>query len=266
MPTLMLISAEGEEIGRFGGFKPPEEFMQALKECRNSLDNIKTGGELLDKNKEDAKGLYLRALGNLYQREKISELFKDLDKLTALKPDETNKAFICKGLRMLSENISKRPGRVKPETAEAAEKEFEAPLLKIVEIDPGNESGETVHALYRLGVASVRDQEKKKGYFDKLKKLDPQDKYGYADNMAFVEALAPFYKRDYRKTAENLQVFVENNKSSELVPKALFQLANCWYRLGEKSKCAEVLEKLIEGYPDSNLVDSAKKVLERVKK
>jgi hypothetical protein len=27
-----------------------------------------------------------------------------------------------------------------------------------------------------------------------------------------------------------------------------------------------VLEKLIEGYPDSNLVDSAKKVLERVKK
>ena len=266
MPTLMLISAKGEEIGRFGGFKPPEEFLKAVKECLVSLDNIKKGAELLEKNKEDAKGLYMRALGNLYQRGKATELFKDLDKLAALKPDENNKAFICKGLRMLSDNLSKRPGRVKPKTIEAAEKEFSTPLLRIVEIDPDNKTGETVHALYKLGIASVRDADKKKEYFDKLKKLDPEDKYGYADNIDFVMALAPFFKRDYRKTAENLQTFMDKHKSSKLIPKALFQLANCWYRLKEKAKCAEVLEKLIKEYPDSGLTESAKKILKRVNK
>jgi len=265
MPTLMLISAKGEEIGRFGGFKPPEEFLKAIEECLISMDNIKKGAELLEKNKEDAKGLYLRALGYLYQRGKEAELFKDLDKLAALKPDENNKTFICKGLKILSDNLSKRPGRIKPKTIEAAEKEYSAPLIKIIEVDPENKIGETVHALYKLGVASVRDANKRKEYFDKLKKLDPQDKSGYADDIAFVEALAPFYKRDYKETAENLQAFIEKHKSSKLVPKALFQLANCWYRLKEKGKCAEVLEKLINEYPDSGLIDSAKKVLKRVK-
>jgi tetratricopeptide (TPR) repeat protein len=266
LPTLMFLTADGAEIGRFTGHKPPDEFVKAVEECSRSLDNIDEGQKRLSENPEDAEGLYLCAVGYLYQDGGIEKMFANLDKLVQLKPTNDNRAFICKGLRILSDNIARRPGRVAPRNKEAAQAEFQTPLLRIIEIDPDNRCGETVRALYKAGLIELAKSGTCKDYFEKARKLDPDDKCGYEDDMELVEAGAPCRDGDYAKAAGNLSGFIERNSDSELVPKALLLLASCLYRTKESEKYVQTLEKLVTEYPRSTEAKSARRLLERAKK
>jgi len=251
MPTMMFITTEGREIGRFGAFKPPADFVRALSECVSSSDNIEKGKKLLAGDPKNAEGLYLLALGYLYQKGRSDSVIENIEKLKKLDVNKDNKVFICRGLKILS--------KIKKEA-------FSEALLKIVEIDPENESGETIHALYMLGILKRTNSEQMKGFFEKLRKLDPDDKHGYDDDMAFAEALIPYYKKDYKKTIKNLKDFMDKYKNSELASKALLQIASCWYRAKEKDKCIEELDRLLKQYPDSGEAGSAKALLKRLKK
>jgi pentatricopeptide repeat protein len=136
----------------------------------------------------------------------------------------------------------------------------------LVEIDSKNESGHFLEACFQLGLSERRNPGEMKKYFDKIRKLDPQDKSGYADKMAYAEALAPFYSKDYKTVAANLEKFIKKYSKSALVPKAYFYMANCYLKARDVSKAIEAFEKLVKEYPDTSEAKKAGARLKKLKK
>ncbi len=260
LPTMLVLTPEGKELGRFGGFFPPDKFVETIKECTASDNNLEKAGKLLEKDSGSAEGLYLRALGNIYKKDKLNEAFADLDKLAAKEIIEKNRIYVCGALWKLAEKASQRYD------AKTRQKRKTDYLEKLVKADPKNESGRVPEALYLLGVASLRTPDKMKEYFDRLKKLDPNDKSGLADDAAFAQSLAPYYEREYAKAAGNLEQFIKEHADSELAPQAYSKMAVCHYRAKDVDKTIATLEKLIEKYPKSKEAESAAKWLEQLKK
>jgi tetratricopeptide (TPR) repeat protein len=260
LPTMLVLTPEGKEIGRFGGFYPPDKFVETIRECTASDKNLERAGKLLEEDSGNAEGLYLRALGNLYKKDKQKEAFADMDKLVSKEINEKNRIYICGALWKLAATAHLR---YDVKTRQKRKTDY---LEKLTKADPKNVSGRVPEALYLLGVSNLRTPDKMREYFDKLRKLDPEDKYGLADDAAFAEALAPYYSREYAKAAGNLEQFIGKNTRSELLPHAYSKLALCYYRAKDTGKTIATLEKLIEKYPKSKEARAAAKWLERLRK
>jgi outer membrane protein assembly factor BamD (BamD/ComL family) len=260
MPVMLILTSEGREVGRFGGFHPPDKFIEKLNECRAVDVNLAKAAKLLDENPKNAEGLYLRAVANLYRNGKEKEAFKDLDILSGMALTEQNKIHVFKAIWKLAQTSGVRFEK------RMAAKERNKYLETLVKKDEKNESGRIPEALYLLGLSSLRDAAKMKQYFDKARKTDPQNKSGFADDIAFVEALAPYYSKNYASAATNLKGFIDKFKESNLVPQAYAKLALCQYRAKEKQKTMETLEKLIKEFPESREAGPARKWLEKLKK
>ncbi|MBW2993669.1 tetratricopeptide repeat protein [Candidatus Woesearchaeota archaeon] len=260
MPTMLILTPGGKELGRFVGFYAPDRFIEILNECVSADDNLQEAKKILSGNAESAQGLYLRVLGNLYKEGKHKDAFADLDRLAKMKVTETNKKYVLDALwRLAGFSVKRLDSKIRAE-------EKKKHLQRLVELDKKNESSHVFEALYHLGISEMRNPEKMKEYFDKLRKLDSEDKSGFADNMAFAEAIAPYYSKEYKKAAANLENFVKKYADSEIAPKAYAQLAVCWYRAKEKDKTIDVLETLIKKFPDTKEAAAAKKWLTRLRK
>lgn len=262
LPTMLILTPEGREIGRFGDFYPPQVFIEKLNECAAAEDNLKKARELLSKDPESEQGLFLNALGNLYKDGKLADACSDFEKLAQKELTQANKACIFKAVWMLADTARLRFDK------KTWVKERNKYLGKLVEIDAKNESGHLIQALYKLGASAMvqKDTVLMKKHFDRIRELDPQDNSGYADDMAYAQAYAPYYSKDYRSAAANLEKFIQKYGKSELAPAACSKLAVCWYRAKEKQKAIEALEKLLRDYPQAKEVDSARKWLKRLKK
>lgn len=266
MPTMLILTSEGRETGRFEDFHPPADFIRKLGECAAAEKNLKKAAALLTENPESAEGLYLRAAGYLYKTGEMEKTFENLDKLALLKPEKESRIYVCKGLLMLAEIADKRHGKKSQPNSPSSLSERSKLLKRIVEIDPKNETGQTVEALYRLGVSQIRNAEEMRKFFDRVRAFDPRDTSGYADDMAFAESMAPFYAKDYKTAASLLEDFTGKYAKSELVPSAYFQTARCYYYAKDKNKAAEVLEKLLREYPKAKEANSARSLLKRLQK
>jgi len=268
LPTMVVMTPEGREIGRFGDFYPPKEFIVLIAECAAADDNLKKAEKLLaadpqnPQNPQNPQGLFFRALGNLYKVGKLEETFADLDKLVKMEPDGDTRLLVCEALWKLSSLESRR---VDKKTAIEARNRH---LERLVQIDPQNDSGHLLDASYTLGVSAMalKKADEMNRHFDRIKKLDPQDKSGYDDDIAFAKAMAPFYKREFKTAAEALRKFIAGYAGSTLLPKAYVQLSVCWYRAKEKDKAIETLEKLLKEFPEAKEIESARKWLKRLKK
>lgn len=260
MPTIAVLAADGSEVGRFTGFYPPDEFVEKLSECASADENLKKAKDLLEKEGESAEGLYLRALGSLYKKDKLNEAFSDFDKAAAKEADEKSRNYICCALWKLAETAHLRFD-VKTRQKQRAEY-----LEKLVKTDPANTSGLVPKALYQLGLGNLRNSQEMKKYFDKLKKIDPEDRSGLADDAAFAEALAPYYSKEYGKAAGGIEEFMKKHPGSKLVPQAYSKIALCYYRAKDVEKAMKSLEELVEKYPNSREAEPAAKWLEQLRK
>ncbi len=257
IPVILVITPEGREVGRFYGFLPPGKFIEAVKDCTAAEENLKKGQKLLSEDPKSAKGLYLRGLGRFCKR-KAEEAKADLKKVAAQEPEGDNKYYVRAALWKLAQIAQ----------SENDNKVRDSYLEKLVAADPKNESGFVVEVLYTLGVSAMvkKDIALMKERFKAAMALDPEDRAGFADDIAFAEAFAPFYARKFKEAAANLEEFIKNHEKSELLPKAYYQMAICCYYLKDRAKTASVLGKLVEKYPRSPEAQKAEKLLKRLKK
>jgi len=257
IPAILVINTEGREIGRFYLFREHWKFIEEVKNCKEADNNLKKAESILAQKKDSAEGLYLRGLGRIYKR-KAEEAKSDWKKVAEKEPKGEQTKWVRKALYKLAQIAQVEKNMDVRDTY----------YKKLIGADPKNESGLAIEAHYTLGISAMvgKDTELMKKHFEAARTLDPQDKAGFADDIAFAGAIAPYYKRDFKAAAGGIEKFIEKYKESELVPKAKFQLAVCCYYLKDKAKAIDIVEKLLKNHPGVLISKKAEKLLKRLKK
>lgn len=80
--------------------------------------------------------------------------------------------------------------------------------------------------------------------------------------VSFDEASTAYTKKDYTKAAQLFDQFISQKPRDAQIPKARFALAHCYVEMNNPVKAKELLTDFIERYPDHELTEVAKKVLE----
>jgi len=73
-------------------------------------------------------------------------------------------------------------------------------------------------------------------------------------------------RKDYEGGVRELEKLVTVNPKSTYAPEALMTEADCYLQLGDAQKAIAALESLVEDYPDSPLVEDARKKIEEIRK
>lgn len=80
--------------------------------------------------------------------------------------------------------------------------------------------------------------------------------------VSFDDASTAYIKKDYTKAAQLFQQFIYQRPRDPQIPKARFALAHCHIEMNNPVKAKELLTDFIDRYPDHELTEIAKKVLE----
>ncbi|MCK9603942.1 MAG: tetratricopeptide repeat protein [Candidatus Omnitrophica bacterium] len=111
---------------------------------------------------------------------------------------------------------------------------------------------------YQLGCAMLKNSNYDGAImsFSSLKRNYPQSKL--LDDASYALALAYFQRQDYNSSRESLEKFQEEYNDSNLKPQALYLLGTNLYNLGRFNEAIEVFKDIIRAYSrDTELVQKA---------
>jgi thioredoxin-related protein/DNA-directed RNA polymerase subunit F len=257
VPVVIVLTGDGTEVGRFTGFRPPADFIEAVTEIVDADKNISDADAALQKDPNDAiahlkKGKALLAKGKGEGRASV-------EKAAELDSKNEKGAGALAYYKLAELALSSR-------NREEAKKHLE----KVVEIDAKNICGKTAHALFLLGQFAweAKDGGKAAEYFKKAKEVDPEDKAGLRDDIEYIEAKAPLLETDRRQleAAENLVKFAQSHPKSNLAAHALYEAANFYYTQKNLEKAIALLEQIVKEYPQAQVAKGAQVGLEQLRK
>jgi tetratricopeptide (TPR) repeat protein len=141
---------------------------------------------------------------------------------------------------------------------------------KVVTGDASNKKGLLVEAAFRLGQLEFENgmfDEAKKS-FEKVKKHDPTNEKGYADDMLLAEAHMDMTDQkapNMDAALKKLQLFTVKYADSELMPQALFRMGYAHYQKNDNTKAIETWEKLVKEYPNTAEAERVKYMIQQLK-
>jgi thioredoxin-related protein len=257
VPITVILKADGAEMGRIFGFRPPADFIESATEILDADKNIADADAAIAKDPNNAQG-YLKKGRALLAKGK-----------------EEGRAALEKAAELDQNNEKGSGARAHYALAELAlsrgdQEEAKKHLEKVAEIDLKNASGKTVHAFFLLGQLALDTRERAKAadYFKKAKEVDPEDKSGLLDDIDYTEARIPLLERKWLEleAADNLVKFASKYPKSALAPRALYEAAALYYGQKYVEKAISALEQIVKGHPQSQFAKEAGMRLEQLKK
>lgn len=187
--------------------------------------------------------------------------------LDALKKVQTNVKQIAEFEARLAKDpndLEALMGAGKIHQDQQAADKAEACFKKVLDADKENAKGFAADAHYHLGYGELMKNNVAgaKPHFDETKKLDPENKRGFADDIRFIEIKVGLQeKQGQGKLADGLaelDEFAKNFPASEYMAETIFYKGMILWQTGKRQEGLDVLKGLAASHPNTQFADAAK--------
>jgi len=232
IPTLVVATAEGKEIGRFVGYRSPEGFIDALNDIL-----------MYQEAKEKAKS----APDDPAAQRRLGEL--------SLKTEHVEEAE-----KALKKAVELDKGNAKGEKARA--------LIGLAALELLHRKATSKDELKKF-LNAAQDYIKQWRQLNDTDKTHKSD-IDYLDMVAglFTDAFKKGYSRQefFSEYKKRLKRYCDGHKVGTYMPRALFDLARAQSITGERDAARATLKRLAEGFPKTEEGFAAKRILDEINK